>query len=290
MNRIDIYQSVTDRIATALEEGTVPWHQPWNDGHPFNIRTNRHYRGVNILLLGLQPYTDPRWGTFKAISESGGHVRKGEKGTWIILWKPVSKHHDGDDSDETYMLLRQYCVFNAEQADDLPEWSPTDAREHEPLEAAEMIVEGYENAPLIRFGGDRAFYQPSTDIVQVPEAREFESGDAYYSTLFHELVHSTGHEKRLKRIEPALFGSDPYAREELVAEVGASMLGAVAGIENAGGGQNAAYIAGWLKAVRNDHKLVVQAAAQAQKASDLILGETFEKIEQDVRETAGATA
>jgi antirestriction protein ArdC len=151
-----------------------------------------------------------------------------------------------------------------------------------------MIVEGYENPPLIRFGGDRAFYQPSSDIVQVPEAREFFSGDAYYSTLFHELVHSTGHEKRLKRIEPALFGSDPYAREELVAEVGASMLGAVAGIESAGGDQNAAYIAGWLEALSRDRKLVVQAAAQAQKAADWILGETFEEVRQE-RETAVAT-
>lgn len=277
MTRSDVYTTVTNRIMDALEKGTVPWRKPWTPtGLPFSLSTGKTYRGINMFLLSLMPYGDPRWGTYKAIRAAGGNVRRGEKGTYVVLWKPV-KDKRSDDEDATYMLLREYCVFNAEQADGLGEYLLPEGREHEPLEMAESIVYGYSPGPGILFGGPGASYSPPKDLVRCPHPRDFESGDSYYSALFHELVHSTGHEKRLKRIEPALFGTDPYAREELVAEIGASMLCGLAGISSAGGQMNAAYIANWLTRLADDRKLVVTAAAQAQKACDLIVGTTFDE-------------
>ena len=273
MSRIDVYQSVTDRIVTSLEEGVVPWRQPWVGGGPVNVRTGRPYRGVNVFLLGLAPYGDPRWGTYKAIKEAGGQVRKGEKSTSVILWKPVAAKEaaDGTQVREGYMFLRFFSVFNAEQAEGLPEL--VQEFEHQPIERAQQIVDGYVG-PAVLYGGGEASYQPTKDLVRCPELNQFHSVEGFYSTLYHELVHSTGHEKRLKRIETALFGTNPYAREELVAEMGAAMLCGVAGMDNQD--QSAAYVAGWLKALQDDRKLVVQAAAQAQKAADLILGTTFD--------------
>lgn len=272
MSRTDVYESVTDRIVAALEDGVVPWRKPWVGGGPVNLRAGRPYRGINIFLLGLMPYSDPRWGTFKAIKEAGGHVRKGEKSTSIILWKPVRKAAEGDEGDRGYMLLKFYSVFNAEQAEGLPTYITE--YEHEPIARAQMIVDGYESGPAVSYGGGEASYEPPRDLIRCPELGQFRSVEGFYSTLYHELIHSTGHEKRLDRIESTLFGSSPYAKEELVAEMGAAMLCGMAGIDNQD--QNSAYVGGWLKRLQDDRKLVVQAAAQAQKASDLILGTTFE--------------
>ena len=195
------------------------------------------------------------------------------------------------------MLLRDYAVFNAKQADGLPPLPVEDEREFTPIEAADEIVQGYVWAegsasgisghtevtrinqavgPLLRHGFDRAAYNMLSDVVMMPEAKQFFSDESYYTTLFHELVHSTGHEKRLKRLEPALFGSDPYGKEELVAEIGASFLAGICEFKSAADDQSAAYIGGWLERIKGHPKLVVQAAAQAQKATDLILGVTFE--------------
>lgn len=274
----DVYQEVTDRIVAALETGVAPWAKPWVSGGPINVRNGRHYRGINIFLLGLQPYGDPRWGTFKAVKEAGGYVRKGEKSTSIILWKPVYKTKPGEtqegEVDQSYLLLKTYSVFNAEQCEDLPPFETE--FEHEPIERAQMIVDGYEAGPGVLYGGGRAYYSPMQDLVRCPELGQFRTAEGFYGTLYHELIHSTGHEKRLKRIEPALFGTDPYAREELVAEMGAAMLCGVAGIDNLD--ESASYVGGWLKRLQDDRKLVVQAAAQAQKAADLILGTTFGEL------------
>lgn len=283
MNKHDVYQEVTDRIVAALEGGTVPWHKPWTTaGTPFNVENHRAYRGINVFLLSLMGYGDPRWGTYRAISACGGQVRKGEKATHVILWKPIHKKRDGESEGDgerrDYLLLRSYAVFNAAQADGLPELE-VEKREHTPVEEAEDLLRDYlYGGPAVIYGRDQASYSPLADKVYMPNPEAFESGEAFYQTFFHELVHSTGHESRLKRIEPALFGTDPYAREELVAEMGAAMLSGLSGLENAGGDQSAAYIAGWLKALANDRKLVIQAAAKAQKAVDLIAGVSFEEM------------
>lgn len=282
MTNRDVYASVTDRIIKQLEQGTVPWRKPFSTGGvPISLRSGKPYRGINVLLLALEGYGDPRWGTFKAIKEAGGSVRKGEHGTHIILWKPVPKKREenGEMVDDSYLLLRGYTVFNAMQADGLPPLPEAEEREFTPIEAAQQIVDGYINdpGPPVYYGANGAWYNLTKDIVELPNPENFYADEAFYSTIFHELIHSTGHESRLKRIEPALFGTDPYAREELVAEIGASFLCGVAELDDAGGEQSAAYIAGWLEALQNDRKLVVTAAAQAQKAADFILGTKFEE-------------
>lgn len=299
MEHRDIYKAVSDRIIAALEAGDVaPWQRPWklSGGFPVNIKNGRHYRGVNVLLLMLEGYDDPRWGTYKAIQGAGGQVRKGEHHTQIVFWKRVERKNPKEGEDRAYRMLRTYQVFNAKQVDGLPDLPVEVEREFTPIQEAERIVNGYVwtsgskingglavdrinqgLGPMVKIGYDRAAYSLREDSIEMPRPQQFVSDEAYYTTLFHELVHSTGAEKRLKRIETALFGSDPYAREELVAEIGASFLGGIAGFESAVGDESAAYVSGWLEKIKQDPKLVVQAAAQAQKAADLILGTTFEE-------------
>jgi antirestriction protein ArdC len=316
MTKNDVYQAVTDRILEALEQGTVPWRKPWTgtDEMPWSLSSGKAYRGVNVLLLGLAGYGDPRWGTYKACKaaavkaalEQGreilekqgrkgtyfvevvngveklfmGGVRKGEKGTRIILWKPVRKSGENAETGETeafgYLLLRDYVVFNAEQCDEIPALDNVLVHPHEINERAEAVWDGYKYRPGLGHGGNRAFYNPGRDAITMPHEDQFEISDEYYQTLFHEMIHSTGHESRLKRLEPATFGSDPYAKEELVAEIGASMLAGLVGMKTAAGEQSAAYIDNWAKRLKADPKLIVQAAAQSQKAADLIIGTTFE--------------
>jgi antirestriction protein ArdC len=284
VTKTDVYQEVTDRIVAQLEAGVIPWQKPWNSasGLPVSLSTGKPYRGVNVLLLGLAPYADPRWGTYRAILNAGGQVRKGQKGTQIILWKPVAretKNEAGEAEESRYMLLRQYTVFNAEQADGLPELPTIGTREHTADEECEAIVKGYKMGPAIHHGGDRACYSPSADNVRMPAPEDFDTSADYYQTLFHELIHSTGHESRLDRLEPALFGTDPYAKEELVAELGASMLAGLAGLETAAGENSAAYVGAWIQRLKDDRKLIITAAAQAQKGADHILGTTFDDKE-----------
>lgn len=297
MTRDDVYQQVTDRIAAALEEGTVAWRKPWATGGPVQLRTGRPYRGVNVFLLELEAalagHADPRWGTFKAIADAGGRVRKGEKGTRVILWKPV-KRRDEDDGGEaeerSYLLLRAYTVFNAGQADGLPPL-PASAREHEPHAEAEAALAGYRDrgGPPVAHGGPDAYYHPVDDRVQLPVPEAFWTPADYYAASFHEHAHSTGAESRLARFKAGdgSFGDEPYAREELVAEMAAAMLVGVLGLERSPEETSAAYIAGWLEALRGDRRLVVVAAAQAQKAADLILGVSPAAA---ARELAGAAS
>jgi antirestriction protein ArdC len=277
----DVYAEVTERIVAALEAGTVPWRRPWiasADAHR-NPVSGTEYRGVNPFLLDMtawdRGYSDPLWITFKQAKTKGGCVRKGEKSTLVIFWKML-KGKDKDTGEErTIPMLRHYRVFNVAQVDGLdierPEVAPFD-----PIERADAIIAGMPNAPTIGHGGNRAFYAPALDAVQLPMREQFVSADAYYSTAFHELTHSTGHESRLNREEVAgrgkhAFGSERYAREELVAELGAAMVGARAGIAPQTD-QSAAYIAGWLKALKEDDKLLISAAGRAQRAADYIVG------------------
>lgn len=284
----NVYQEVTDRILEQLEKGVVPWHRPWTStGFPYSL-DGRPYRGINIFLLELAGYGDPRWGTYRAVQRHGGHVRKGEHATRVILWKPVHKRvkdENGDEQDGSYLLLRDYAVFNAEQCDELPQLDLAE-REHTPIEAAELLVLGYGDRPPIHYGGGQASYTPLLDRIDMPKAERFESEAAFYSTQFHELIHSTGHENRLKRLEKTYFGTGPYAQEELVAEMGAAMLCGLSGLANED--QSAAYIDGWLGRLRDDHKLVIKAAAQAQKACDYMQGIKFETKPEETREEVAA--
>lgn len=294
--RSDVYAEITDTIIAALEAGTIPWHQPWEAtaGLPTSMSSRKTYRGVNVFLLamaaGAKGYRSSWWGTFGQIDKLGGKVRKGEKSTMVVFWKRLvvkttaeEKATSGKDS-KAIPMLRYFRVFNADQCDGLPErFHPGIADEvtiaFDPIEAAETIASGYVDGPSVSHGGDRAYYRPSTDAIQLPERSAFESADAYYSTMFHEMTHSTGHASRLKRptlLESHSFGDESYSKEELVAEMGAAMLSGMAGIQQATVPASAAYVASWLRVLRGDAKLVIQAAAAAQKAADRILGTTFE--------------
>ena len=290
-----VYDVITDRVIAKLEAGTIPWEKPWHGqaGMPKNLSSGKTYRGINPFLLHCLGYESPYFLTFKQCKERGGAVRKGEKGCPVVFWRWFSPKNQPAADNPDYMfsrrdengrvlvpMLRYYTVFNVAQCDgiDAPPLN-TPERDHTPIKAAERIVEAMRSAPTIQHGSTGASYSPSEDTVRMPRPVIFANGEGYYATLFHELTHSTGHTDRVGRkgvMDTVMFGSSTYSREELVAEMGAAFLCGEAGILEPCIERSAAYIASWLKALKNDPKLVVVAAAQAQKAADYILGRTFE--------------
>jgi antirestriction protein ArdC len=277
----DLYAEVTDRIIAELERGVVPWRKPWaaTDGSLHrNLVSGKPYRGVNQLLLSLSSYSSPYWVTFKQAKAKGGAVRKGEKSTLIVFWKFLRREDKATGKLTSIPMLRHYRVFNVEQCDGLTVPEPVEREDFDPIAAAETIFADMPNRPMVGFGGDRAFYAPAFDTVQLPEREAFDSAAGFYSTAFHELVHATGHQSRLNRPEVqggASFGSEVYSREELTAEMGAAMLCAQAGILDDTVKPSAAYIGSWLKVLRADRKMVLGAAGKAQRAADYILGTGF---------------
>ena len=282
MNKESIYEIITNRVLIALEEGVVPWHRPWSTlggTAPQNV-DGRPYQGINVILLGMTEFSDPRWVTFKKAKSLNGNVRKGEKGMPVIFWKPMQKYTKGEDGkkvylDEMYFLLRYYTVFNVEQCDDLdiePFIVPV-GNEFSPILEAEKIVRNMDKKPKVNHGGDSAYYIPARDSIHMPLKEAFDSPEEYYSTLFHELSHSTGHETRLNRHELetgiAPFGSATYSKEELVAEFSATFLCHASGITNTIDNSEA-YITGWAEKIKKDKKLVVNSASLGQKASEWI--------------------
>jgi antirestriction protein ArdC len=279
----DIYQEVTDRIVTALEAGTAPWQMPWTtrSGRPQNLE-GRAYRGINVLLTGLAAlengFSSPFWMTFKQAKERGGSIQKGQKGTLVVFWTTFTVADKETGKPKTIPMLRHYTVFNLEQTEGvkLPkrvvEFNSGGDVEFSPVESAEAIVASYlVGGPQLHHGGGRAFYRVDSDVITVPEREAFSSGDEYYSTLFHEIGHSTGHPDRLNRKFGGQFGCDDYGREELVAEMTSAFLQAETGIVSAMD-NSAAYLGGWVTSIKEDPKAVVVAAGAAQKAADLILG------------------
>lgn len=279
---MNVYETVTQRIVALLEQGTVPWRKPWRGGPggiPRNLVSGKPYRGINVALLGCQDWDSPWWLTFKQARDLDGHIRKGEKGTPVVLWKWLELAPPGgsaEDETERFPMLRYYTVFNLEQCEGVshPAATPPTEPNFNPIDACEAVVSHMPNPPTIERGGDHACYRPGADLVNIPPPHRFDAPAGYYSTLLHELVHSTGHPSRLARkgiTELEAFGSHTYSREELVAEFGASFLCVHCGIVNATIDNNAAYIDTWLGRLNSDKALVVVAAAQAQKAADFIL-------------------
>ncbi|MCH8147408.1 MAG: DUF1738 domain-containing protein [Planctomycetes bacterium] len=276
------YEVITDRILKLLEAGTVPWHRPWggDERHPRNLVSDKRYRGVNVFLLSAAGYEAPYWLTFKQARHRDGYVRKGERGFPCVFWKWVDR--DDPDTGETtrHPFLRYYTVFNVEQCEGIeyPDLTIPD-RVFSPIQRCQDVVANMPRAPPIGHGGVRAIYDPQSGRVQIPLRERFDGPEAYYSTMFHELVHSTGHESRLARpgiTQSIVFGSRTYSKEELVAEMGATFLCGHTGIENAVIDNSASYIASWLGRLRNDSRLVVQSAAQSQKAVDYVLDRQVE--------------
>ena len=272
------YDRITDRITALLEQGTVPWQKPWKarTGLPRNFVSKHPYRGINVFLLLAMMYESPFWLTFRQVSQLGGSVRKGEKACPVVFWKQTTTEDKESSEQKKKYLLRFYHVFNVSQCDGLK--IGTEPVQENVIAKPEEIVVQMPQPPILKHGMTHAYYSPHEDCVGLPPRERFERTEDYYSTVFHELVHSTGHEKRLKRstlAEKSGFGSNPYCKEELIAEMGAAFLCGLAEIGERTIDNSAAYLNGWLEQLRHDKMLIVQAAAQAQKAADFILGRTF---------------
>jgi antirestriction protein ArdC len=277
--KLDVYEIVTDRIIDLLEQGVVPWHKPWAGGSnqlPTNLVSKKAYRGVNVWLLSCSGYASPYWVSYKQATELGGQVRKGEKSTLVVYWKMFENIDKATGEKKTIPMLRYYNVFNVSQCDGIsvPDTDTQPKIDFNPIEEAEKIVASMTKLPKITHVEQQAYYNRSTDHVNMPQKETFQGEAEYYSTLFHELTHSTGHESRLGRFQNVVskFGDSNYAKEELVAEMGASFLCATAGIVERTLDNSAAYIANWLTKLKNDKKLVVSAAGKAHTACDYILG------------------
>lgn len=277
---INIYDIINNRISDMLQQGTIPWRKPWNaqSNYPKNLISKKKYRGVNVFMLACQEHDSPYWLSFKQVQDKGGHIRKGEKATPVVFWKWINRNESDNNteaSNNKIPLLRYYNVFNINQTEGLTPPEPEETHnQFDPIETAEQIIAAMPLAPEIRHGGNRAYYSPSLDYVQLPQQHTFNTIEEYYSTTFHELSHATGHNNRLARksiLEPSYFGSHEYSKEELVAEIGAAFLCGYSGIENITLTNSAAYIQGWLKALKIERTLLIHAAAAAQKAADYIL-------------------
>lgn len=297
MNSKELRQMIADKFVEALNAGTIPWRKPWaRTGRKeytgqHNLATGRPYSGVNPMLLGLTAmvngYTSSGWATFNQIKKAGGSVRKGEKAATVVFWKFLDVEEEnpmtGAREKRKVPMLKSFNVFNRDQCDGLPEKvepQADEAAEFEPVEIAEAIVAGMPKAPRIAHdGGDRAFYAPHFDRVSMPCREQFVGPAEYYSTLFHELAHSTGHKSRLNRStlsKIAEFADESYAREELVAEITAGFLCAECGISEEVIDNQQAYVQNWAKRIKADPDMVLWAAGQASKAADYITGQTSE--------------
>ena len=271
MAKVNVYEIVTNKIVEQLEKGVIPWRKPWTNANAVNWKTQKAYRGINTMLLEPGEYA-----TFKQIAEAGGKVKKDAKSHIVVFWKWLEKENE-EGKKEKIPFLKYYRVFEINtQVEGLQSKRETDTFDHDPIEKAEDIYKGYINSPDYTFLPGQAVYYPSLDKINCPPIEDFKVAEEFYSVLFHEMVHSTGHQSRLKRsgitAKAIAFGDEVYSKEELVAEMGAAMLCGVAGIDNHTIENSASYIQSWLRELKDDKRLVVQAAAQAQKASDYILG------------------
>jgi len=281
-DKMTVYEIITNRILEKLEKGTLPWHKPWNGEAfiPKNLINKKNYRGINSLILSLQDFNSPYWLTFNQANSLNGYVKAGERGTPVVFWKRLTVEQEdssGEITEKTIPLLRYYTVFNLMQCENIPENKipVIEKRDIPPIKICEEMIDGMPNRPEIRkHTGDRAYYSPKEDYIGLPLRDQFKSPEEYYSTMFHELIHSTGHEKRLNRptlVDYSPFGTTNYSKEELIAEMGACFLCGYAGIENITIDNSASYVASWLKVLKDDTKLLIIASGAAQRAVDFIL-------------------
>jgi len=283
--RYDSYQELTDKIVAALETGVKPWRKPWDPekaggpSAPMNATTGRRYRGINTFVLGISPLAfatqDPRWCSYKQAAERGWQVRRGETSTKIFFYKQLEVKDDaspgGDDPTvKRFPVMRTFSVFHASQIDGIPEFTPAGAPKTLPerVEDAEVILRN--SGVAIRIGGDKAFYSPSTDHVQLPPDNAFASPEARAATALHELAHASGASHRLARDLTGRFGSALYSLEELRAELASVFIGNEIGIPS-DIPNHASYIKSWIDALKDDKRAIFRAAADAQKIADYLL-------------------
>ena len=273
---MDIYKEVTDRIIAQMEQGIIPWEKPWIAcGKAISRATGKPYSLLNQMLLG-QP---GEYLTFQQCQQEGGRVRKGEKAHMVVFWKWMEQEDEETGEVKQIPFLRYYNVFHITQCEGLApkrvEPLPSSAASAD--ETAESVINAYcqrEGVKILHEEGDRACYRPASDTITVPHMRQFALTAEYYSTVFHELTHSTGHTSRLNRLDKvAFFGTEAYSKEELVAEIGAAALVNHVGLETAHSIRNStAYVQNWLQVLKGDKRFIVSAAGKAEKAVNLILG------------------
>lgn len=287
IQRDNLYRGITDKIIAELEQGIVPWVQPWTRGKqlfplglPVNGLTRRSYSGINILLLWsaleYHGFASPYWVTFKQCIAMGGCVCKGERGTHVhfadafVPQKEKIRAAEAGDEPNSISFLKRYTVFNAEQCDGLPKGlivTPEPKPERQIVPEADALIAA--TGADFRIGGDQAFYVPSEDFIRIPHQAAYTDQINWYRTAFHELGHWTGHKTRLDRNLTTKFGTRDYAREELVAEMATAFVCASLGIVPTV--RHADYIGNWLQVMKKDAKTIVRAASLASKASDFIL-------------------
>jgi antirestriction protein ArdC len=277
-----VYEIVTQTIIEKLEAGNVPWRRPWITSAPKNLISGKEYRGINTFMLGASGFPRPEWLTFNQAAKLGATVRAGERSSMVVYFNVGEERLNAKTGKLSKPFLLRYSrVFNITQCvhgeQTLVQKLGLDAAKGPAvgsIESCDAIVCNMPNRPNVK-ASDRAFYQPSTDEVGIPDKSTFHSSEGFYATLFHELTHSTAHSSRVGRpevMESQSFGSANYSREELIAEMGSAMLCGVAGISPATIENSASYLRSWISALRGDSKLVVAAASQAQKAADYIRG------------------
>jgi antirestriction protein ArdC len=278
-----VYEIITDRIITSLEAGVIPWRKEWRTsgksaGLPYNLVSGKPYKGINVFSLFCSPYASRGWCTYKQAQDLGYQVRKGEKSSPVVFWKFPDKTKVVKDGKQAAPFCRPYSVFNIEQLDGVPAELPFEVIEFDPIEECERVTAefmGSASHPTLGHGGDRAFFSQSRDHVQMPERATFKSAGGYYATLFHEFAHSTGIKSRCDRAELQAitgFGDEDYSKEELTAEFAAAFLCAETGCSNEERVANSvAYIQSWIRGLKNDKTMAVQAAQRAQRAADFIL-------------------
>jgi antirestriction protein ArdC len=284
-DRNSLYQEITDKIMRELEQGRVPWVQPWAGvsaplGLPRNAATGRRYTGINILILwcavAARGFTGQNWLTFRQALKLGAHVRKGAKGTTVVYadrfvpYRERTRAAEAGDEPEAIPFLKRFTVFNADQCEDLPADiapPPEPIAEHLVLPQAEALMRA--TGADIRIGGTRAFYVPSEDYIQVPPPASFFEPINFHRTVFHECGHWTGAAHRLNRDLSGGFGSSSYAREELCAEMtGAFVCAALSIVPTV---RHADYLGNWLEVLREDNRAIIRAASAASKAADYLL-------------------
>lgn len=285
----DIYQTITNRIIADLEKGVRPWMKPWSTENAAGrislpMRSNGiPYRGINILMLWSEAiergYSSPHWMTFKQARELGGHVRKGERASQVVyastLTRSETDQNTGEESERNIPFLKSYAVFNAEQVEGLPErftYLPGETLEPaQRIERAEAFIRA--TGADMRHGGGNAYYNMSSDHVQMPLFETFADPESYYATVAHELTHWTRHKTRLNReFGRKRWGDEGYAAEELVAELGSAFLCADLELTPEVREDHAAYIANWLTVLKNDKRAIFSAASYAQRAAEYLLG------------------
>jgi len=285
----NVYQIVTERIIEQLKKGTVPWQQSWTKaGLPRNLVSRRPYKNLNWLLLSMLGYEQNLFLTYKQASDIGAKVRKGEKANLVVFWKKLKPKEGAEPEDpKPKFVLRYYLLFNISQCENIPEKYivPLPNPEPQPIERCAEIIKFMPGRPDIVHEKHKAYYHIEKDIINMPRMETFDSNEAYYETLFHELVHSTGHKSRLDRKSLNKNDMFSYSIEELTAEIGACFLLYQAGISDFKFQNNASYIDSWLKKLEGDQKYIFHASSQAQKAVDFILDIIEEEQQPEQVET-----